>query len=205
MSNIQCPMYVVLAGAIVSFAIAFTIGCGEKKRPTEARQEVVREEAMLKSRVEQAEKEKEQLKKQVETLSQLPMGKRAEAIYSLRIVKIGRYTNLYDEDKNGTKETLIVYVQPIDETGDVIKAAGAVEVQLWDLNKPSGEALLNKWSVEPNELKKTWFNSIAMTGYRLIYDAGALVEKFDRPLTVKITFTDYLSGTVFTEQKAIKP
>ena len=205
MSNIQCPMYVVLAGAIVSFAMVFTIGCGETKRPTAARQEVVNEEALLKSRVEQAEKEKEQLKKQVETLSQLPMGKRAEAIYSLKAVKLGRYTNLYDEDKNGTKETLIVYVQPIDETGDVIKAAGAVEVELWDLNKPSVEALLNKWSVEPNELKKLWFDSIALTGYRLTYDAGALVEKFDRALTVKITFTDYLSGREFTEQKAIKP
>ena len=180
--------------------MVFTIGCGEKKGPTMAS-----EEAMLKIRVEQAEKEKEQLMKQVETLSQLSMGKRAEAIYSLKAVKIGRFTNLYDEDKNGTKETLFVYVQPIDETGDVIKAAGTVEVELWDLNKPSGEALLSKWSVEPNELKRMWFDTIAITGYRFTYDAGVLVEKFDRPLTVKITFTDYLSGRVFTEQKAIKP
>jgi hypothetical protein len=195
---------VVLAGAIVSFAIAFVIGCGEKG-PVEVRREAVSQEAMLKSRAEQAEKEKEQLKKQVETLSQLPVGKRAEAVYSLKEVKIGRFTNLYDEDKNGTKETLIVYVQPIDETGDVIKAAGAAEVQLWDLNKSNGEALLSKWSVEPNELKTKWFDSLAMTGYRLTYAASSLVGKFDRPLTVKITFTDYLSGKVFTDQKAIKP
>ncbi len=195
---------VVFASTIVICAMLFIIGCGETKT-VEVGQEKVSDEAMLKSRAEQAEKENEQLKKQVETLTQLPSGKRAEAIYRLKEVTIGRFTNLYDEDKNGTRETLVVYVQPIDETGDVVKAAGAVEVQLWDLNKAGGEAMLGKWSVEPNEMKTMWFDSMLSTGYRFKYDAGALVGKFDKTLTVRINFTDYLSGRVFTEQKAIKP
>jgi hypothetical protein len=92
----------------------------------------------------------------------------------------------------------------MDDTGDPIKAAGAMEVQLWDLNKPSGDALLGKWSVEPSELKKLWFDSIGLTGYRFKYNVGTMVGKAGTELTVKVSFTDYLSGRVFTEQKAIK-
>ena len=71
-------------------------------------------------------------------------------------VKIGRYTNFYDEDKTPGatgKKNLVVYVEPIDETGDAIKAAGAIDVQLWDLNKKENEARLAQWQVEPNEIK----------------------------------------------------
>ena len=192
--------------------IVIAAGCGDTNNGTPRRGAVSRQveelrgqKAELERRLEQADKENEGLKKQMEALAGLPGDKKAESIYRLKALKIGRYTNLYDEDKNGTKETLIVYVQPIDETGDVIKAAGAVDVQLWDLNKPSTEALVSQWSVAPNELRKLWVDSIALTGYRLTYGAGGKVEKFDSPLTVKVTFTDYLSGRTFSEQKAIKP
>jgi hypothetical protein len=196
-------------------ALVFATGCEStgpgaagNASPLQQVEQLGKEKAELQNRLAQSQAENEGLKKQMEALAGLPGEKRAESIYRLKEVKIGRYTNLYDEDKNPGapgKETLIVYVQPIDETGDVIKAAGAVDVQLWDLNKPSAEALVGKWNVEPNELKKMWFDSIALTGYRLKYDVGSLVGKFDKPLTVKIAFTDYLSGKVFTEQKAIKP
>ena len=193
-------------------ALVFAVGCEStgpgaagKASLSQQAEQLGKEKAELESRLEQAHKENEGLKKQMEALAGLPGDKKAEAVYSLKALKIGRYTNLYDEDKNGTKETLIVYVQPIDETGDVIKAAGAIDVQLWDLNKPSAEALISQWSVAPNELRKLWVDSIALTGYRLTYEVGALVGNFDKPLTVKVTFTDYLSGKVFTEQKTIKP
>jgi hypothetical protein len=191
-------------------AIVLAVGCRDTAIPRKSAvsrqvEELTGQKAELENRLEQAHKENEGLKKQMEALAGLPGDKKAEAVYSLKAVKIGRYTNLYDEDKNGTKETLIVYVQPIDETGDVIKAAGAVDVQLWDLNKPSAEALVSQRSVAPNELRRMWVDAIAMTGYRLTYDVGGKVEKFDSPLTVKVTFTDYLSGKVFTEQKTIKP
>lgn len=190
--------------------ILFTGGCGSvgggsKSALSQQVEELSAEKSQLESRLEQLRKENEGIKKQMEALAELPGDKRAEAIYTLKEVKIGRYTNLYDKDKKGGRETLIVYIQPIDETGDVIKAAGAADVQLWDLSRPSAEAMLKQRSIGPDELKKVWFDSIAMTGYRLTYDVGALVGEFDRPLTVKLSFTDYLSGKLFTEQKTIKP
>jgi len=192
------------------FVLVFTIGCENagtpgKSSPSQQVQQLTEQKADLQKQLEQARTENERLKKQVETLSNLPVDKRADAVYHLQAVKIGRFTNLYDEDKDGTKEKLVVYVQPVDETGDVIKAAGAVEVQLWDLNKKESEALIGQWRIEPNEIKKLWFDSIVATSYRLTFDVAGKVETLDKPLTVKVAFADYLSGRTFTEQFILRP
>jgi hypothetical protein len=144
--------------------------------------------------------EKRQLARQIEKSKT-----EAEQLRDLRQIKITRYTNLYDKDKDGQKEKLIVYIQPIDEQGDIVKASGAVDVQLWDLNKKARQALLGQWHVKPDELKKLWYATLITINYRLTFDVADKIDKFDEPLTVKVTFTDYLSGKVFKEQKVIKP
>ncbi len=65
--------------------------------------------------------------------------------------------------------------------------------------------MLAKWHVKPDELKKLWFDTVLTSNYRLAFDVNDIVKSFDKPLTVKVTFTDYLSGKVFEEQKIIKP
>ncbi|MEJ2702865.1 MAG: hypothetical protein P8Z79_10540 [Sedimentisphaerales bacterium] len=148
--------------------------------------------------------EDEQLKQQVQVLSGLPKDVRLASLYQLQAVRIYRYTTLLDENKDGKMDHLVVYLQPIDEQGDVVKAAGAVNVQLWDLNKPSGQALLGQWNVGPEELKKRWV-SFLVTDYRLTFKLPEEIAHWERPLTVKVTFTDYLRGKVFNEQRVIQP
>ena len=183
----------------------FASGC-ESGRTSLAEQvsTLKREKKQLTRQLEQSKGENKQLKKQLQVLTDLPED-RLEALYQLQIVKITGYTNLYDKDEDGQDETLIVYIQPMDENGDIIKATGAVDVQLWDLNKPSGQALLAQWHVKPDQLKKLWLTSLMRSNYRLTFDVTGKIKKFEEPLTVKVTFTDYLTGKVFKEQKVIEP
>ncbi|GAI29494.1 unnamed protein product [marine sediment metagenome] len=159
----------------------------------------------LNSQIEESEKEVEQLKEQVQVLSGLPGEKKAENLYNVQKIKVTRYTNLYDKDDDGRYEKLIVYLQPIDEDGDVVKATGSVDVQLWDLNKEADKALLGEWHVGAGELKKLWFATIVTTNYRMTYDVGEIISEYKEALTLKVRFTDYLTGKVFEEQKVIKP
>lgn len=196
---------IILAGCL--FAIA--AGCenaSSKSSLTEEINTLKQEKAELKSQIEQSKSEAEQLKRQVQVLSDLPPEVRLEDLYDLQKIKITRYTNLYDKDKDGKKEKLIVYIQPIDEEGDIVKASGAVDVQLWDLNSPQvSQALLGQWHVEPEELKKLWFATLITINYRLTFDVADKVTGDEEALVVKVTFTDYLAGKVFKEQKIIKP
>jgi len=165
---------------------------------------LTQDKTQLQKQIEQTRDENEKLRERLQVLSGLPAEIKGENLYRLQRVKIGGYTNFYDEDKDGQKEKLIVYLQPIDEDGDIIKATGAVDVQLWDLNKENGQALLDQWHVGPDQLKKLWFTAL-MTHYKLTFDVADKIDEFKDPLTVKVTFTDYLTGKVFQEQKVIKP
>jgi hypothetical protein len=150
--------------------------------------------------------ENQQLANQVKSLADLSPEVRIDSLYNLESVKLTRYTNFYDRDKNGSKEKLIVYIQPIDAEGDIIKASGSVEVELWNLSEGTDEdALLAKWTVGPDELKKMWFATIVTENYRPVFDIVDVVKSFEKPYTVKMTFTDYVSGKVFTEQRVIQP
>ena len=200
--------FVCTLSSVLCYLVFFG-GCDSAytESPLQERVEILTiQQQQLESQLEQSTAENEKLTKQIHTLSGLPEQLKGENLYSLQNIEIGKYTGFFDKDKDGTKEKLIVYIEPIDEQGDVIKAAADIEVELWDLNKTDGSALLAKWPpVKPDELKNLWFDSMLKINYRLTYDITDIVKSFDEPLTVKVTFTDYLSGNVFKKQKVINP
>ncbi|KPL24307.1 MAG: hypothetical protein AMJ75_04040 [Phycisphaerae bacterium SM1_79] len=187
--------------------LAFAAGCQSSRPQATMADDIVKlrhEKTQLTTHIQQLESENRQLTKQIKVLSGLSKQER-EDLYKLQRIKIGGYTNFYDKDKDGKKEKLIVYLQPIDKDGDVIKVAGAVEVQLWDLNSPQAkQALIAEWDVTPDQLSKLWYASLR-TNYRLTFDVADKIDRVADPLTVKVAFTDYLTGRVFTEQKVVKP
>ncbi len=163
------------------------------------------EKSQLLRQIEESENQNRRLKKQLGVLTGLKPRVNFDELYDLRKVEITKYTNLYDKDKDGKKEKLIVYLKPTDAQGDVIKVAGTVDVQLWDLNKADNQALLGQWRIEPSKLKKLWFATMLTTNYRLTFGVADIIGDTEAPLTVKTTFTDYLTGRVYEEQKVIKP
>ena len=193
----------ILAGCL----LVIITGCenGGSKSPAKEISRLKQEKTQLTHQLEQSKKEADQLKEQLQSLSALAPEARLENLYHLQSIKITRYTNLYDKDSDGRYDKLIVYIQPIDEDGDVVKATGAVDVQLWDLNKEADQALIGQWHVGPAEMKKLWFATLITINYRLSFEVADKISEFKKPLTVKLTFTDYLTGKVFSEQRVIKP
>jgi len=185
----------------------FSSGCDNTRQRISQAEEVTKlkqQSQQLENQLQQSKQETEQVKKQMSTLAKLDPNVRVEHLYNLQSIKITRYTAFYDKDNDGKKEKLLVYLQPIDEQNDVVKATGAVDVQLWDLNKTGGNALISQWHITPAELKKCWVATLITINYRLVFDVAGIIDNAKGDLTVKVTFTDYVSGKVFTEQKVIK-
>ena len=225
--NAQCPISeiknkkselpnhrkAITTSSILHLAFCFLIflllvtGCAtpnDKESLAAKMEQLTQENKQFQEQFEQSNAENKQLKDQIQVLSGLPDNVSLENLNRIERVKIGRYTGFFDKDNDGKKEKLIVYIQPVDEQGDTIKVTGAVDVQLWDLNKTNGQALLGQWKVEPDELKKLWFATLVTINYRLTFDVTDIVESLEEQLTVKVTFTDYMTGKVFKEQKVIK-
>lgn len=198
----------LVLGSGLCVLICFVVGCRnteEKMSLTLKIEELTLEKARLQEQIEDSQSQNKQLKEQLQTLSGLPEGIRLENMYNVERINLGRLSGFFDKDNDGKRETLIVYVTPYDKEGDGIKATGSMNVQLWNLSQPEGEALVGKWDVPPDELRKVWFKTILAVNYRLTFDISDKVESFDEPLTAKVTFTDYLSGKVFEDQRVIKP
>jgi len=203
---IRYTLYAILAGCLLAIAA----GCESTnvKIPlAEQIQTLRREKKDLARQIEKSKLENKDLKKQIRVLSDLPPGVKPENLYRLQSIKITKYTDFYDKDKDGRKEKLIVYIQPLDEDGDIIKAVGAVDVRLQDPNKNNDQAPLGQWHVEPNQLKKLWLATFISTNYKLTFDVADKIEGLESAsggLTVKVTFTDYLTGKAFTDEKLIR-
>ena len=202
----------MMTSLILHFAVCILIflvaGCqkaNEDAALTVQIEQLTQQNELLQEQVGQSKTENKKLREQVQILSSLPEDVRLENLYSLQRIKIGRLSGFFDKDKDGKREKMIVYVTPIDKEGDGIKATGAANVQLWDLNKANGEALLGEWNMEPDELKNAWFKTVLAVNYRLVFDVPDTVKSFDEQLTARITFTDHLSGKVFKDQRVIQP
>lgn len=182
-------------------------GCGDatEKSPWDQVDDLGREKISLKMQVETLEKENATLSEQVETLSAIDGQVRVDLLSTLEKVEISKRSGLFDKDNNGTIESLVVIIVPYDDARDKIKAVGAAEVQLWDLNADASDALLFERKIKPEELKKRWMGLVLTGYYHLKFDIGGLVKENAKGLTVKVKFTDYLTGKVFLAQHVINP
>ena len=97
----------------------------------------------------------------------------------------------------------------VQTDGGAMFVAGMSKIEEPPINDywtvPGETELLAQWQVGPKELKKLWFASLVTINYRLTFDVSEKVKTFDNPLTVKVIFTDYLTGKVFSRQKVINP
>jgi len=162
------------------------------------------EKDTLAVRTESLEKENQQLRQQVQTLQAIDGQQRAASLDTLTRIEIGSRSGLYDKDNNGSKETLAIYLEPIDSSQDKIKAPGRVEVELWNLDSanPQG-ALLKQWIIEPEQLKTLWAGTLMSSFYRLSFPVDGIVTGDEKSLTVKVRFTDYITGKILSAQQAI--
>jgi len=205
-NTIRYTLYAILAGCLLAIAA----GCESTnaKIPLADQIQTLRQgKKDLARQIEKSKLENKELKKQIRVLSDLPPWAKPKNLYRLQRIKITKYSNFYDKDKDGRKEKLIVYIQPLDEDGDIIKAVGAVDVRLWDPNENKDQAPLGQWHVEPKQLKKLWFATFISTNYKLTFDVADKIKGLKSAsggLTVNVTFTDYLTGNVFNEEKLIR-
>ena len=182
---------------------ALLIGCGGgTKHPWDTLEKCEQENIELSLRAQALEAENDQLTEQVDTLSKLKPATRLKTLDTLDKIRIGKRTGFYDKDDDSTNETLVVYLEPTDTAHDTIKAVGQAKIELWDLNAAAGQAKLTEWTLEPEDMHNAWAGNIFDAYYRIKLPLEISPDQ-KKDYTVKVSFTDYLSGKILTDQKVI--
>jgi hypothetical protein len=189
--------------------ILYLAGCGGRvqQHPWGTLKECEDSNTELSMQVQTLQSQNDQLTEQVATLSGLDSKTRLAAISTLEKIRIGKRTGFYDKDDDGAKETLIVYLEPLDNQQDTIKAIGECRVDLWNLNQPSEQANIFNVRYNSDDLNQNWGGNIFGSYFRLTVDPNTLPDGLpgeeSKEITIKATFTDYLSGKVLTDQKIV--
>ena len=179
------------------------VGCnGGKKPPAETGVNLAQENARLKRKITEQDKLILELKQQLARLRGLP-AKHLEYLVQVSGIEFGRYTGARDKDNDGFDDGIIVYMVPRDRTGDKIKAAGEVEIELWDLEAAEGERELGRWHFGIEELPKYWLSLTLTNHFKFELDWAPGKAPKHKNLTLKLKYTDVLTGKEFEIQKLI--
>jgi hypothetical protein len=141
------------------------------------------------------------LEQQKGTLPTLPQD-RLEKLFTTHSMEIGRLSGGSKINLDAPGDDCIkVYVAPLDQTGDAIKAAGSIVIEAFDLNDPEHRQI-GRWEFSNEELRKLWVGTL------LIYDYVLTCPLHEPPkhpqITVNAIFKDELTQRTFTAQRTIK-
>jgi hypothetical protein len=118
-------------------------------------------------------------------------------------IRLGSHTGGIDLDGRAGDDAVRVFIEPIDQHGSVIKAAGSVTVRILDAAAERDRILLAEHRFDADRTAKGWSSGLLSLHYRFTCPWGPAPPRRDK-LTVHVAFLDYLTGKTFEAQTACK-
>ncbi len=180
-------------------------GCAH---PSEANIQLRRDNQQLSEKVAQLQQQLSAaqariagLEQEKGTLPTLPQD-RLDKLVTVQGIKLGRLTGgAAGDTADAPDRGLKIYLTPVDETDEALKATGTVEVDAFDLDLP-GDNRIGHWTFDAATLKSRW-HSLGMLR------AFVLECPWQKPpqhskLAVKVTYRDDLTGRVFDQLQEVQ-
>ena len=191
-----------LSGLALLAVLAVLVGCANKDQQL---LELQTQNSELRQQLRQSqqtiETQEDNIRRQTEQISNLSrLGpERLEVLFKVERIKLGRYSDGTNLDGKPGDDGLKVYIIPQDEAGRTVTAAGSIEIDVFDLADKSAPLLMN-YSFSPAEAKKHWFSGGLANHYDITCPWKDTLPSGDE-VTVRVKFTDYLTGQTFTATK----
>ena len=137
-------------------------------------------------------------------LSLLALGdKRLDKIFHVKSLEIGSNTAAVNAaGKEGAADDAVkVYMLPMDQDGSILKAAGDVKIQLYDLAATPGDNLVGEADWNVDQIGKFWASGFWTYHYSFV--CPFKTQPRHSEITVRVEFVDYLTGKHFSSQKVV--
>lgn len=176
-------------------------GCGQDPldKTLDELQKSRRENVALTQQVQDLQTSRAQEEKRIQTLMGLGE-KRLDMLFTVKGLEFGRYSGGIAEAGKTGDVGIRVYLKPLDRDGTVIKASGAVKIQFFDLAKPT-DNLIGTYEFPAQELGKHWESGFI--SYHYTFDCKWQKPPSHPDITLRASFTDYLTGETFSAQEQI--
>ena len=120
----------------------------------------------LESQLVQARRETELIRSQVaSTGGQAPLPEQTGNLVRLSGVKINTLlSGGKDRDGQPGDDLLVALISPHDEQGDLVKIAGEVEIEAYDMTRPGDDKRVGRWTFNPEQAAKAWHSGFVGAG-----------------------------------------
>lgn len=139
----------------------------------------------------------------IESLMTLSGDRRLEPLAKIARIEFASLTGGYDDNRDGIDDGVVVYLQPIDEDGDVVKAHGEVSVRLLDLANPPESQQVGALRLDARALRAEWYGRLTSHYTLKVPWADGVERAPHKKITVLVSFAEFLTGRVFGEQIAV--
>lgn len=191
--------------SVLSVVQLLSFGCAS---PSAANNKLRVENLKLQDQITSLQREKESDRatlKAKETMSgtllTLPQ-ERLDKLFTTGGIKLGRLTggDNWSSSKAGDDGIKIEAV-PVDSQGEKLKAAGSFVVDAFDLAL-SADTQVGHWTFTVDQARENWYGGGLLYSY--ILKCPWQKTPAHPELTVKVTFSDELTGREFTQQQIVK-
>lgn len=119
-------------------------------------------------------------------------------------IELARQSGGYDRDGKAGDDGIVLYIQPIDRDGHVIKAAGSIRVVLYDLKKPPDHNLFQEYVFDEETTRSLWYGRMWTHHFTVRCPWPPTGPPEHDEITADVTFTDRLTGQVLRTQQMFR-
>lgn len=188
---------------VIALLLIALVGCS----PSKANIQLRKENEQLRAQVAKLENTRQADHARIHTLEgpvTRPILPETELVrlYTAHGLSLGRLTGTYkDDDRQPLDSGIVVHVVPVDEDGQILKAAGRFDISAFDLADPQ-HPLLGNHSFSLEEARQCWYGKALLFNYVLKVPFDLQPKHPD--ITIRIAYTDELTGRQFTTEKVVK-
>ncbi|MGN6370499.1 MAG: hypothetical protein ACTHN5_19765 [Phycisphaerae bacterium] len=144
---------------------------------------------------------REQVSSKTPAVQTLP-AERLRELFTVGSVEIQKGTDASDLGTgDGKSKGFRLFFRTLTGDGMVFPATGTLEVEAFWLPKAPAEPVrIGAWTFTPEEMKKNWYSGLGLNhfAFNLPWEKGPGGGPGQSDVTFKATFTDALTGNVFT-------
>ncbi len=152
----------------------------------------------LEERIITLQKQIDDQKQQIITLQRIAPDRMAKLEVPVKI-ELDKLSGGYEEPGRAGDAGVVAYVRPIDADGDVIKAAGAIVMDVFDLANPPERHLGAHCELDVDHTRQAWRGRLWTNHFtvKCPWPPPDRKPPEHRDLTIRVQFTDYLTGKTF--------
>jgi len=206
MDNLRVWLRPVVCCGLCAAAIVLLSGCG---KPNAANIELRKQNHQLRDDLATAQTEKQGLLASLGTAGAPDVNTRGAVVapealqhlFTAHGLSFGRLTGGADLDPaRPGDEGIKIYVVPTDQHGDPLKSAGTFVVEAFNLASQT-DVRIGRWEFDSTQSMQAWYGKGFLYTYVLTCPWQSVPESGE--LTLKVSFTDTLTGRQLTAQRTV--